>query len=66
MLTTRYLITFLSLAYRQEQLLFPRPIAQKALDQAANLEHKSRGTGKVSRNSLTGREVSTYESNCVN
>lgn len=69
MLTTRYLITFLSLAYRQEQLLLPHPIAraaQKALDQAANLEHKSRGTGKVSRNSLTGREVSMYESNCVN
>lgn len=48
MLTTRYLITFLSLAYRPEQLLFPHPIARaarKALAQAANLEYKNRGTG---------------------
>lgn len=62
MVTTRYLITFLSLAYRQKQLMFPHPIA-RAAQKAANLEHKSRGTGKVSLNALTGRKVSMYEGN---
>lgn len=68
MLTTRYLIIFFSLAYRKEQHLFPYPItraAQKALAQAANLEHKSKGTSKVSLNSLVGRKVSKYERNCA-
>lgn len=66
MLTMRHLITFLSLAYSPEQLLFPHPIARaarKALAQTANLEYKNRGTGKVSLNSLAGRKFSMYESN---